>query len=56
VDAIAITALDLDATLERLSTFGTGRQRSPYSVRKGGSPMCFVCDPNGYRVEIIEPA
>ena len=29
-------------------------ERAPYTVREGGSRLCFVRDPDGYRIEIIE--
>ena len=45
---------DLDATLERLAAQGIEPERPPYTVREGGSRLCFVRDPDGYRVEIIE--
>ena len=51
---IAITAADLDATLARLAEQGIEPERPPYSVREGGSRLCFVRDPDGYRIEIIE--
>lgn len=51
---IAITAEDLDGTLARLAEQGIEPERPPYSVREGGSRLCFVRDPDGYRVEIIE--
>ncbi len=51
---IAITAEDLDATLGRLAEQGIEPEKPPYSVREGGSRLCFVRDPDGYRVEIIE--
>jgi lactoylglutathione lyase len=51
---IAITAADLDATLAKLSDQGIEPERPPYSVREGGSRLCFVRDPDGYRIEIIE--
>jgi lactoylglutathione lyase len=51
---IAITAEDLDATLERLSQQGIEPEKPPYRVREGGSRICFVRDPDGYRIEIIE--
>ncbi len=51
---IAITADDLDATLERLAGDGIEPERPPYTVRDGGSRICFVRDPDGYRVELIE--
>jgi lactoylglutathione lyase len=51
---IAITAPDLDATLQRLRDQGIEPERPPYSVREGGSRLCFVRDPDGYRIELIE--
>ncbi len=51
---IAITAEDLDATLERLASIGIEPEKPPYTVREGGSRLCFVRDPDGYRIEIIE--
>jgi lactoylglutathione lyase len=51
---IAITAPDLDATLERLSQQGIEPERPPYSIREGGNRLCFVRDPDGYRIELIE--
>jgi lactoylglutathione lyase len=51
---IAITSEDLDGTLERLAAQGIEPERPPYTVREGGSRLCFVRDPDGYRIEIIE--
>lgn len=51
---IAITAEDLDATLERLAEIGIEPEKPPYTVREGGSRLCFVRDPDGYRIELIE--
>ena len=51
---IAITAGNLDETLERLASQGIEPERPPYSVREGGSRLCFVRDPDGYRIELIE--
>lgn len=51
---IAVTTADLDALLERLAGEGIEPERPPYSVREGGSRLCFVRDPDGYRIEIIE--
>lgn len=51
---IAITAPDLDATLARLAAQGIEPERAPYTVRDGGSRLCFVRDPDGYRIELIE--
>jgi lactoylglutathione lyase len=51
---IAMTVDDLDGTLERLAVQGIDPERPPYTVREGGSRLCFVRDPDGYRVELIE--
>jgi lactoylglutathione lyase len=51
---IAVTADDLDATLERLAGEGIEPEKPPYTVRDGGPRLCFVRDPDGYRVELIE--
>lgn len=51
---IAISVEDLDATLARLAEQGIAPEKPPYSVREGGSRLCFVRDPDQYRVEIIE--
>ena len=51
---IALTVDDLDGTLERLAAQGIDPERTPYTVREGGSRLCFVRDPDGYRVELIE--
>jgi lactoylglutathione lyase len=53
---IALTVEDLDATLEKLGGQGIEPERPPYQVREGGSRLCFVRDPDGYRVELIERA
>jgi lactoylglutathione lyase len=53
---IAITASDLDATLAKLAEQGIEPERPPYTVREGGSRICFVRDPDQYRIEIIERA
>jgi lactoylglutathione lyase len=51
---IAITTADLDATLSKLKEQGIEPERPPYTVREGGSRLCFVRDPDGYRIELIE--
>jgi lactoylglutathione lyase len=51
---IAITTKDLDAMLEQLAGLGIEPERPPYTVREGGSRLCFVRDPDGYRIEVIE--
>jgi lactoylglutathione lyase len=51
---IALTVEDLDGTLVRLAEQDIEPERPPYSVREGGSRLCFVRDPDGYRIELIE--
>ncbi len=52
---IAISVDDLDATLAALKDqHGIEPERPPYQVREGGSRICFVRDPDSYRVELIE--
>jgi lactoylglutathione lyase len=51
---IAITAPDLDDTLAKLGEQGIEPEKPPYRVREGANRICFVRDPDGYRIEIIE--
>ena len=51
---IALAVDDLNGTLERLGEQGITPERPPYQVREGGSFICFVRDPDGYRIELIE--
>ncbi len=51
---VAVTSEDLDATLAELAEQDITPEKPPYSVRDGGSRLCFVRDPDGYRIELIE--
>jgi lactoylglutathione lyase len=51
---IAVGVDDLDGTLERMAQQGIEPERPPYSVREGGSFLCFVRDPDDYRIELID--
>ncbi|WP_217915903.1 VOC family protein [Miltoncostaea marina] len=51
---IALTTPDLDAELARLAEHGIEPEKPPYASRPGGSRICFVRDPDGYRIELIE--
>jgi lactoylglutathione lyase len=51
---IAIGVDDLDDTLTQLKDQGIEPEREPYRVREGGSRICFVRDPDGYRTELID--
>lgn len=50
---IALGVDDLDATLAALREQGIEPERAPYQVSEGGSWLCFVRDPDGYRIELI---
>jgi lactoylglutathione lyase len=52
---IALTVEDLDALLGRLAEQGIEPEKAPY--HPGGREeyrICFVADPDGYRVELID--
>jgi lactoylglutathione lyase len=51
---IAITTPELDARLAELAQQGIEPEKPPYTVREGGSRLCFVRDPDGYRIELLE--
>ncbi len=51
---IALTVDDMSSTLAALAEKGIEPEREPYTVREGGSLLCFVRDPDGYRIELIE--
>jgi lactoylglutathione lyase len=50
---IALAVDDLDATLSALKEQGIEPERAPYQVSEGGSFICFVRDPDDYRIELI---
>src|SRR3954449_3680361 len=51
---IAMAVDDLDQALEQLKAQGIEPEREPYRVREGGSRICFVRDPDQYRIELID--
>jgi lactoylglutathione lyase len=53
---IAIAVDDLDQTLAGLAQSGIEPEKPPYRPggRTTGSLICFVRDPDGYRIELIE--
>ena len=51
---IAIAVDDLGQSLEELKGQGIEPERDPYRVSERGSLICFVRDPDGYRVELID--
>jgi lactoylglutathione lyase len=53
---VAVGVAGLDEILARLAEQGIEPERQPYRVREGGSRLCFVQDPDSYRIELIEQA
>ena len=55
---IALSVDDLDTTLAGLATDGIEPEKPPYRPggRTEGSRICFVRDPDDYRIELIETA
>ena len=51
---IALSVDDMGSTLAGLAKEGIEPEKPPYRVREGGSLLCFVRDPDGYRIELIE--
>jgi lactoylglutathione lyase len=51
---VAVGVDDLAQSLEQLAAQGIEPEREPYRVSEGGSLLCFVQDPDGYRVELID--
>ena len=51
---VAIGIDDMAGTLAALAQQGIDPEKPPYSIREGGSLLCFVQDPDGYRIELIE--
>jgi len=51
---IALAVDDMQASLASLAQQGIEPEREPYRLREGGSLLCFVQDPDGYRIELIE--
>lgn len=51
---IAVTVPDLDGTLSDLGEKGITPEKPPYTVGSGGTRICFLRDPDQYRIELIE--
>jgi lactoylglutathione lyase len=51
---IAVRVEDFEGLLSRLAEQGIEPEKPPYRVHEGGSRICFVRDPDGYRIELIE--
>lgn len=51
---IAVSVTDMDDELARLAAADVHPEKPPYAAYPGGSRICFVRDPDDYRIEIIE--
>ena len=51
---IALTLEDMDSELYKLAARGITPEREPYAAYPGGSRICFIRDPDDYRIELIE--
>jgi lactoylglutathione lyase len=52
---IALTASGgMDAELARFAEHGIAPERPPYAAYPGGPRICFLRDPDGYRIELLE--
>jgi lactoylglutathione lyase len=51
---IALSIDSMETTLAGLAAQGIEPEKPPYRIREGGSLLCFVSDPDGYRIELIE--
>jgi lactoylglutathione lyase len=53
---LALVVEDLDSTLKHLADHGIEPERPPYAPggRDEIGPICFVQDPDGYRIELID--
>jgi lactoylglutathione lyase len=51
---IAVTVDDLAKTLESLTEQDILPEREPYRVQDDGCLICFVRDPDGYRIELVD--
>jgi lactoylglutathione lyase len=52
-DHIAVAVDDIHATLQTLEEQGIAPEQPPYSTPDGGLRLCFVRDPDQYRIELI---
>jgi lactoylglutathione lyase len=50
----AVSVERLDEVLANLEERGIAPEKPPYQVNDGGPRLCFVRDPDGYRIELIE--
>ena len=53
-NARSVSYSTANASAYDLAESGIEPEKPPYRVREGGSRICFVRDPDGYRIELIE--
>ncbi len=51
---IALGVDDMAAELADLARKGIAPEKPPYASRPGGSLICFLRDPDGYRIELVQ--
>jgi hypothetical protein len=49
-----VSVISLEQTLEALARAGMTADEPSVGVTVNGTPMCFVHDPDGYRIELLE--
>jgi lactoylglutathione lyase len=52
---IAVEVPDLDELLGRLESAGIAPEKPPFRARENGPRLCFIRDPDNYRIELTEP-
>jgi lactoylglutathione lyase len=52
---VAVEVPDLDGLLARLDGLGITPEKPPFRVRENGPRLCFIRDPDNYRIELTEP-
>jgi lactoylglutathione lyase len=53
---VALVVDDLESLVARLAEYGIEPEKPPYHPggREDVGPICFVADPDGYRIELID--
>ncbi len=51
---IAVAVESIADTVVRLGAAGFETEREPFRAREDGPLLCFVRDPDGYRLELVE--
>ena len=51
---VALVLGAMDEVLPRLAAAGIQPEKPPYAPYPGGPQICFLRDPDGYRIELLE--